>query len=187
MELDLATLELLERDRVFRALASTWDVDLGGEMFAPGAFERSLEHWRRSGHPLPVLDSHLRRSVRNVIGQVMDAEETDAGLEVLAEIVDTPDGDRIIERLRLGAIDRTSVGVRILRWRAPLRYEREAGVRRVIEEAELREVSLVIWPANPGARLLAADEAPPKAWTPADRLMLRARVHAMRRRAALYS
>jgi len=182
--------EALARDLkdfgLFRGLAVPWSAAEDGAMFVRGAFRRSLDRWRRSGNPLPLLDSHQARSVRNVIGKVVDAEETDAGLEIIAQLVPTPDGDRIRERLELGAVTGLSVGVKVLRERRPRQYERDAGAERVIEEAALREVSLVVFPAHSDARVLALDEDPPKTWTPADRLVLRARVHLMRTRAMAY-
>jgi HK97 family phage prohead protease len=140
--------------RVVRALSATWDLDYGGDIIRPGAFKRSLEYWRRSGRILPLLDTHSSHSVRNVIGRVVSAKETDKGLDTTFEIVPSPDGDEVLARIKGGYVDGFSIGYRTLRSSEPTPAERAAGAREVLEEILWRETSLVTFPMNDGARLL---------------------------------
>jgi len=76
----------------FRALVAVFNnVDSVGDMILPGAFTKTLEDWSASGNAIPVLWSHRMDDPEFIIGQVLDAKETDAGLEVLGQL-DVPDG-----------------------------------------------------------------------------------------------
>lgn len=141
-----------EAKRTFRGLASTWQEDLGGDVIHRGAFARTLEHWRRSGKVMPLIDQHNYGSVRSVVGKMITAEETDAGLDSEWEIIEGPDGDEILRRVKGGYVDSLSIGYEAVKWE----MEREEGAEpweatRHLKEVKLYEVSVVIWPMNPGA------------------------------------
>ena len=137
--------------RTFEGLASTWDQDLGGDVIHPGAFKRTLDHWRKSGRALPLIDQHNYGSVRSVVGKMLEASETDAGLETKWEVIEGPDGDEILRRLKGGYVDGLSIGYRPIKSDEPTEDERRAGVWRHLKEVELKEVSVVIWGMNPDA------------------------------------
>jgi HK97 family phage prohead protease len=76
----------------FRALVSVFNnVDSTGDMVMPGAFAKTLSEWSESGDPIPVYWSHRMDDPEFLIGQVLQASETDAGLEVLGQL-DVEDG-----------------------------------------------------------------------------------------------
>ncbi len=59
------------------------NVDLGGDVVLPGAFRRTLDHWRKSRQPLPLIADH-DLSTAGVIGSVREAKEDGTGLWVRA-------------------------------------------------------------------------------------------------------
>jgi len=142
-----------EEQRTFRGLASTWDLDLGGDVIHRGAFKRTLDHWRRSGRVIPLLDQHNYGSVRAVVGKLIEARETADGLDAKFQVIDGPDGDEILRRIKGGFVDGLSIGYRAIKIEEPTDEERRKGILRHLKEIELREISVVIWPMNPNARL----------------------------------
>lgn len=71
----------------FRALVSVFgNKDSYGDVVAPGAFADTLADWKASGDPIPVYWSHQMQDPEMNIGVVLDAQETDKGLEVLAQL-----------------------------------------------------------------------------------------------------
>lgn len=143
-----------EDARTFRGLASTWDLDLGGDVIHRGAFRRTIDHWRGSGKPMPLIDLHNYGSIRAVVGKMVDAEETEEGLVTEWEIIEGPDGDEVMRRVKGGYIDSLSIGYRAVSF--DFSDGEDGGQIRHIREVELKEVSLVIWGMNEGARIDAA-------------------------------
>ena len=73
----------------FRALVSVFgNEDSMGDVIAPGAFAQVLAEWKASGDPIPVVWSHKWGDAFAHMGSVLEASETAAGLEVLAQIED---------------------------------------------------------------------------------------------------
>lgn len=143
-----------EEARTFTGLASTWDLDLGGDVIHRGAFKRTLQAWRKAKSVLPLLDSHSAwGTVRAAIGKMLDAEETDEGLVATFEVIDGPDGDEIWRRIKGGYVSGLSIGYRAIKIEQPSDEERLTGVWRHLKEVALQEVSVVMWPMNPGARI----------------------------------
>lgn len=71
----------------FRALVSVFgNKDSYGDIVQPGAFTNTLAEWKASGEAIPVYWSHQMSDPELNIGWVLDAKETDAGLEVLAQL-----------------------------------------------------------------------------------------------------
>lgn len=138
-------------ERTFEGLASTWEQDLGGDVIHQGAFKRTLDHWRKSGRAIPLIDQHNYGSVRSVVGKLLEASETSEGLETKWEVIDGPDGDEILRRLKGGYVDGLSIGYRAIKTEEPSEDEQRAGVWRHLKEVELKEVSVVIWGMNPDA------------------------------------
>lgn len=139
--------------RTFEGLASTWDLDRGGDVIHRGAFKRTLKFWRDSGRVLPLLDSHSYGSVRDVVGKLAEAKETKDGLWTNWEVIDGPDGDEVLRRIKGGFVDGLSIGYRPVKIEMPTDEEERQGVWRHLKEVELREVSVVLWPMNEGARI----------------------------------
>jgi HK97 family phage prohead protease len=140
--------------RTFSGLAATWDRDLGGDVIERGAFKRTLNAWKSSKRVLPLLDSHNGGSVRNVVGKMIEGTETEDGLESVFKVIDGPDGDEVFRRIKGGYVDGLSIGYEAVEVRYPETEDEKAeGVYRYLKEIKLHEVSVVIWPMNPEARI----------------------------------
>lgn len=64
----------------FEAIVSVFNnKDLGGDIVRPGAFAKSLAHWRESGDPIPVYWSHRMDDPTYNIGVVTEAKELSGG------------------------------------------------------------------------------------------------------------
>lgn len=75
-----------EADGIFEAYVSVFgNVDLHGDRIVPGAFGASLERWKASGDPIPVIFSHQWDDLDAHIGEVLAAEEHLPGDERLPE------------------------------------------------------------------------------------------------------
>src|SRR5436190_746253 len=147
--------------RTFTGLAATWQEDLGQDVIQKGAFKQSIKDWKASSEALPLLNSHDHFDIFSALGQALSMKETDQGLEIDWEVIKGDDGDRVLERLRpsdrtgRALIGKMSIGFIPTKFS----YEQPAGTEsffdriRHITEAELKEVSLVLFPMNPGASI----------------------------------
>ena len=143
-----------EEARTFSGLAATYALDLGGDVIEPGAFKKTLKDWKRGKRVLPLLDSHNSGSVRSVVGKLLEAEEAPKGLDATFEVIDGPDGDEVFRRVKGGYVDGLSIGYSAVQVRYPETAEEQAtGVYRFLKEVKLIEVSVVLWPMNPEARI----------------------------------
>lgn len=71
----------------FRAVVSVFgNKDSYGDKVMPGAFADSLAEWAAKGDPIPVFWSHQMNDPDMCLGEVLDAKETEVGLEVLAQL-----------------------------------------------------------------------------------------------------
>lgn len=137
----------------FEGMASTWDLDLGGDVIHRGAFKKTLKEANDSGRVIPLLDSHHYMSVRSVLGKMLDAKETAQGLWAKFAVIDGPDGEEVWRRLKAGLVSALSIGYRPIKTEEPTESERLQGVWRHLKEVALKEISLVLWPMNPGAQI----------------------------------
>lgn len=144
--------------RTFTGLAAAWEVDLGGDVIHRGAFKKTLSDWRKSKKALPLIDQHNYGSIRSIVGKMLEAKETDEGLEATFQIIEGPDGDEIYRRVKGGYIDGLSIGYRAVKIETPTEEERRQGIWRHLKEVRLEEVSVVIWPMNPEARIESVKE-----------------------------
>jgi HK97 family phage prohead protease len=164
--------------RTFTGALSTSHLDLGGwfykDIVYPGAFKRTLDHFKKSKDPyVPLLDSHGRGSVFNAFGLLEEGEEELTGKTLKYEMedgtmYDVPemllmttwsvikgaDGDRLLDRIESRVVRKMSMGYD---------SEREEfvtlkghGKTRVLKEVKLGEGSVVIFPMNPNAEISKA-------------------------------
>lgn len=71
----------------FRAIVSVFgNKDSYGDIIVPGAFTDTLAEWQAKGDPLPVYWSHQLSDPDMNIGYVVEATQTDKGLEVLGQL-----------------------------------------------------------------------------------------------------
>lgn len=155
--------------RTFEGLAATWDEDLGNDIIHKGAFKNSLADWKKSNDAMPLLNSHNHFDIFSAIGQMTEGKETKEGLDTKWEVMDGPEGDGVMTRLRPSKktgrpiIGKMSIGF------IPTKFEFEQPEgtdsfwdrKRHINEATLKEVSLVLFPMNPNA---AIDASSVKMW-----------------------
>ena len=80
-----------------------------------------------------------------IIGPVTGLADTEAGLELTAEVAETSLGNDALALVKCGAIDRLSVGFLPITWEETDNDDGSIDIKHI--KAELREVSLVPWPA----------------------------------------
>lgn len=176
MEMLAGRLEIKATDvekRTFEGDLSTSHLDLGDgfvrDIVWPGAFKRTLDHFRANPNPyIPLLDSHDRYSVYSVLGTMVDGQEVLTG-NTLAYALDDgdelnvpemklrtrwlvdegEDGDKVLDRLKAGSVRNMSMGYR------PEQYDfatLASGERlRNLRVVALKEGSLVVFGMNPNA------------------------------------
>lgn len=159
--LRLQVKEMDDDARTFTGLAATWDLDQGGDVILKGAFRDSLKEWKSSNRIIPLLDSHDGySSVEAVIGQMIDAKETTDGLEATFQLLDQDrKAEAVYRRIKGGFVDGLSIGYRPVETITPDEKERLKGIWRKLKKIELKEVSVVLWPMNTGARIEAVKSA----------------------------
>jgi len=138
--------------RKFAGLASTWEKDLGNDVIHPGAFTKTLQHWKSAkSKRIYLLDSHNRQSIEGVLGKMVDARETPDGLEAEFEMRDTVKAHEALSAIEGDFIDGLSIGYEPIN---PKYVKQDNGETiRHLPEIKLREVSLVVFPMNEGARV----------------------------------
>jgi HK97 family phage prohead protease len=131
------------------ALASTWQVDRVNDRVVRGAYAEAVAKIKAGEH-LPLVWQHDINSPLNFVGEVIDADETDEGLRIRARFdLDDDAGRKAYRLVKRGSVTAMSIGYRVLSKRSAPR-----GVTELLR-IDLREVSLVLSPANEGARILA--------------------------------
>lgn len=129
--------------RTIKGLAVPYNqtTNVGGykERFEPGAFGSADDVKLFYGHDEPI-------------GRVVTGRDTDDGYEIEAVISKTARGDEVYTLMRDGVLDRFSVGF------LPVEHRTEGDVI-VRTKAELKEVSVVAFPAYSGAKVSEVREA----------------------------
>lgn len=115
----------------------------GPEVVIPGAFRRTLDHWRKSGRTMKALRNH---DPAHPVAQVTSIAEDPTGLKVELRMADTQLGDETLREVRANMLDSFSIGFTANR-------ERQRNGIRELLEVTLHEVSLVSLPAYAGARV----------------------------------
>jgi HK97 family phage prohead protease len=136
----------------FSGIASVFgEVDLMGDMVAPGAFRGSLaEHKSRGRMPL-LLWMH---DISAPIGRWLDVRETAEGLAVKGRLIlDTIRGREAYALLKERALDGLSIGFRTLK-------SARTKTGRILQEVQLEEISLVALPALASARVTSVKSQP---------------------------
>lgn len=129
-------------DGVFEGYASTYSVDQGRDRVVPGAFRKSLQH--RPASRVKMLRDH---DPRQLIGAWTDMSEDSKGLFVRGRVIkETRGGEEAHALMKAGALDSMSIGFISRRDR----MDRTKG-ERLLEEIDLREVSLVTFAMNEAA------------------------------------
>lgn len=150
--------------RTFEGLLAVWDLDLGNDRIKKGAFSNTLKQWKASGEALPLLNSHTSWDVFAAMGQLLDAKETNDGLWTKWEVIEGPDGDALLTRLRPSKTNGRAVVGKMSIGYEPVKFSFEQPPDstnpwdriRNLEEIKLREGSVVLFPMAPGASIDAS-------------------------------
>jgi hypothetical protein len=144
----IASVSATSTPNVFQATLST------GIDVRRGTHVERLGTWRPFPSRVPLLDSHRRESVEAVVGYV-DNIRSEAG-NILADVHISESKPQLATLVREGALQEMSIGFSAERWTDGT----SNGERiRTGENLLLREASLVVLGADPGARLGRADDA----------------------------
>ena len=126
--------------------------DQGGDVVVRGAYAGSLRRLEREGRRVKMLWQH---DPAQPIGIWEEVREDGRGLHVRGRLLDSVGrGREAAALIEAGAIDGLSIGYRTLR------AGRDGKGRRLLQEAELWEVSLVTFPMLPAARVAGTGERP---------------------------
>jgi hypothetical protein len=161
------------QSRTFSGALSTSHLDLGDgfrrDIVWPGAFKAWLDELAAESDPYtPLLDSHNGFSILNVYGHMLDAEEVLTGktltydiakgggklkvpemlLSANWQVIDGPDGDRVLDRLRPGSVRKMSMGYERLE---ADEIELVEGPARNLRKVYVHEGSLVVFAMQPNA------------------------------------
>lgn len=138
-------------DREFEGYGSVFNnMDLVGDVIAPGAFKSSLAEHSAAG-TMPLMFWMHRPD--QVAGAWVSMKEDKRGLAVKGELADTQLGNEMRTLLKMRALRGLSIGFRTLD--SDWVDDDENGVHRVLKELDLVEVSLVSMAANPLAEVSA--------------------------------
>ena len=132
-----------------RLLASTYELDRGGDVIQRGAFKETIQKWQRSGRSIPVHWDH-RGDPEDIIGRADPAtmrEQAD-GLVIEARL-DLAESKRAREVWRLVKADTLGVSFGYMS-----EHTDAPDGTRLLHRVDLFEVSLTPAPMNPGARVL---------------------------------
>ncbi len=140
----------------FKGYASRFGIkDSYRDIIEKGAFEKCLK--KRGVEGIKMLWQHNREEV---IGVWTEMREDSKGLYVEGQLLlDVQKGKEAYTLMKAGAIDAMSIGFQTIK-----STEDKTGIRRIMQ-ADLREVSLVTFPALDSATITGVKEEP---WTKRD-------------------
>lgn len=146
-------------DGQVRAIVSVFgNVDSYGDIVMPGAFDEDLKAWAASGDPIPAIWSHDWRDPFSHIGTVIEAAETEKGLETLYQIdLDNPKAEQVYRLLKGRRVTQSSFAYDILDAEMVEREAPDGGKYWVYELRKLHlfEVGPTLVGANQETELLA--------------------------------
>jgi hypothetical protein len=136
----------------FTALASVFNnVDAVGDVVMPGAFTDDLKAWKASGDPIPLLWGHQMQDPDLNIGSLLEAHESDHGLQITAQLdLENPKAMQVYRLLKGKRVSKMSFAYDVLDG-APA--ERDGTSVYELRKLKLHEVSVVQVPANPAAAI----------------------------------
>lgn len=132
------------------------NVDRHQDVIQPGAFASSLKEWKDRNKLPPMLLQHggFFGSVDDMlpIGKWTSMYEDSQGLKVEGQLfaLDTERGKYLLDGMKSGALDGLSIGYVP---RKSVMGTRAGEPRRTLQDVDLREVSVVLFPSNDRARI----------------------------------
>ena len=154
----VSTLAAQDQGRFTARVAVTGNVDRYGDRIVPGAFTATLATWAaRSPAKIPVVYAHAWDRTDALLGEVVAAQETAAGLEVEAQLdLETAEAANVYRRMKAGGLSEFSFGFETVSARTVL--EDGAEVRELLA-VDLFEVGPCLVGVNPETRLLGVKGA----------------------------
>lgn len=142
-----------EEQGTFEAIVSVFgNVDLIGDRVVKGAFTKSLDTWKTSGDPIPVIWSHMWNMPEAHIGKTLEAEERDEGLYVKGQIdLDDPFAAKVFRLMKERRVKEFSFAYDV----TEERFNKDEKVNDLLE-LEIIEVGPTLKGMNPETELLAA-------------------------------
>ena len=147
-------------DGSFEGYASVFNnKDLGNDVIEKGAFAKSI--YKKRPKQIKLLYQH---KTDEPIGVIDEIEEDNKGLRVKGRLaIKTERGKYVYELMKMGALDGLSIGFRVNPKKVS--YDKRTK-KRVIDEVDLMEISLVTFPMNPQAtvRSVKGEEISIREW-----------------------
>lgn len=134
------------------------NVDSYGDVVVKGAFANTLADWRKSGRTLPLLYGHNMHDPNMNIGAVVDAEEDDRGLKILAEFDPDDAAQKVYRLVKAGRIAELSFAFDTIK-SALLDDPDRPDAFRELQEVKLYECSVVPIGANSETEVVAVKAA----------------------------
>lgn len=143
-----------------RAYASVFgNTDSYGDVVLKGAFANTLAEWRqRKDRTIPLLYGHNMTDPNMNIGAVIEAEEDERGLKILAQFDDDPMAQKVYRLVKAGRIAELSFAFDTVKWAALDDPDRPDAYRE-LQELKLYECSVVPIGANSETEVLAIKAA----------------------------
>lgn len=140
-----------EAKGIYEALVSVFgNVDLVGDRVVKGAFADSLKAWEAKAQPIPIIFSHQWDNIDAHIGAVLEAKETDAGLQIKGQLdMQDPYAAKVFKLMQRGTLVEHSFAYDVVEEKA------QNGANELLK-LDLIEVGPTLKGANPETRLLAA-------------------------------
>lgn len=148
---------------IISGYASTFNnIDAYGETVRPGAFTESLNQHSTDAIPVPLLFEHSR-SLDSHVGVILTATEDATGLLITAQLdMETESGRKAFSLAKGRRITGMSIGFMAIETALE---QLEGQDVLAIKRADLREISLVLNPADEYARVTSVKSAQPQVGT----------------------
>ena len=139
--------ELGENGKFSGYLSKFNNVDFYGEIVRPGAFTETIKNWKAEGSVMPLLWQH---SSMEPIGVWNELKEDKVGLFAEGQILVEagPLEARAWAHVKAGSLSGLSIGYYVNKWS----MDEDEGIL-YLDEIDLREGSLVTFPANREAQI----------------------------------
>lgn len=135
------------------------NVDSYGDVVVKGAFTNTLADWRqRKDRKIPLLYGHNMHDPNMNIGVILEAEEDDRGLKILAQFDDDAMAQKVYRLVKAGRIAELSFAFDTIK-SALLDDPDRPDAFRELQELKLYEVSVVPIGANSETEVLAIKAA----------------------------
>lgn len=146
-----------ESSGIIEGYASSFgNIDSYGDTISPGAFTATLSKHAAEGTVIPLLFEH-DRSLNAHIGQIIDATEDNDGLLIRAQLdVEDEAGAKALRLAQVRRINGMSIGFVPVDITTDVLDDQPVTV---INEVDLREVSLVLNPADAQAQITSVKSA----------------------------